>query len=35
VASLTINICRYKYYRLSRPFLFAVFNNHNLNNRSV
>jgi hypothetical protein len=35
VASLMITICRYKCYRLSRPFLFAVFNNHNVSNRSV
>jgi hypothetical protein len=35
VASLMITICRYKCYRLSRPFLFAVLNNHNLYNRSV
>jgi hypothetical protein len=35
VASLMITICQYNCYRLSRPFLFAVFNNHNVSNRSV
>jgi len=35
MATPTISICHYRYYRQSRPFLLDVFSNHKFDNRSV